>query len=363
VEKENNTPNYRNYLNLDALLNAQKLISEKRGKTAHDEMLFIITHQVYELWFKQILFEIDSIFEVFHAKVIDESQVGIAVSRLHRINEIIQLLIDQIKILETMTPMDFLEFRDLLTPASGFQSGQFRQIENKIGLRKDSRHVYGGKDYKTKVHQDDLNKVLESEKSESLFTLIEKWLERTPFLASEDYNFWEQYKAAVSKMILNDKKIIEENDVLGDAEKESYFNQYNVTEKMFNSLFNESVFNKMIDEGQFRLSYKATHAALLILLYRDQAILHNPYRLLSKLIDLDELLTTWRYKHHLLATRMIGKKIGTGGSVGAQYLKKALTKHRVFEDLSSLTTFLIPRSDLPDLPNSILRNLSFHYDI
>ena len=134
MEKENNTPNYRNYLNLDALLNAQKLISEKRGKTAHDEMLFIITHQVYELWFKQILFEIDSIFEVFHAKVIDESQVGIAVSRLHRINEIIQLLIDQIKILETMTPMDFLEFRDLLTPASGFQSGQFRQIENKISI-------------------------------------------------------------------------------------------------------------------------------------------------------------------------------------------------------------------------------------
>ena len=132
MKKENNTLNYRNYLNLDVLLNAQKLISEKRVKTAHDEMLFIITHQVYELWFKQILFEIESIFEVFHAKVIDESQVGIAVSRLHRINEIIQLLIDQIKILETMTPMDFLEFRDLLTPASGFQSGQFRQIENKI---------------------------------------------------------------------------------------------------------------------------------------------------------------------------------------------------------------------------------------
>ena len=140
------------------------------------------------------------------------------------------------------------------------------------------------------LDQNDLNKVLESEKSESLFTLIEKWLERTPFLASEDYNFWEQYKAAVSKMIFNDKKIIEENDDIGDDEKENYFNQYNATEKMFNSLFNESVFNKMIDEGQFRLSYKATHAALLILLYREQAILHNPYRLLSKLIDLDELL-------------------------------------------------------------------------
>ena len=80
-------------------------------------------------------------------------------------------------------------------------------------------------------------------------------------------------------------------------------------------------------------------------------------------LNLDELLNAWRYKHHLLANRMNGKKIGTRGSVGAQYLKKALTKHRVFENLSSLTTFLIPRSDLPDLPKGILRNLSFHYDI
>ena len=362
MKSKKTTPNYRDYLNLDSLLKSQKLISEKRGKKAHDEMLFIISHQVYELWFKQVLYEIDSIFEVFEMKEVDESQVGIAVSRLHRINEIIQLLIDQIKILETMTPMDFLEFRDLLTPASGFQSGQFRLIENKIGLLKNDRHTYGSNDYKNKIHKDEVNDIEDSENSESLFTLVEKWLERTPFLASEDYNFWEQYKSAVSKMILNDRKIIEDNKNLNDAEKERYFNQYNATEKMFNSLFNESVFSKMIDKGQFRLSYKATHAALLILLYRDQAILHNPYRLLSKLIDLDELLTTWRYKHYLLATRMIGKKIGTGGSVGASYLKKALTKHRVFEDLSSLTTFLIPRSDLPNLPKSMVQNLSFHYD-
>ena len=355
-------PNYRDYLNLDSLLKSQKLISEKKGKKAHDEMLFIISHQVYELWFKQVLYEIDSIFEVFEMEEVDESQIGTVVSRLHRINEIIQLLIDQIKILETMTPMDFLEFRDLLTPASGFQSGQFRLIENKIGLLKNNRHNYGGKDYKDKIHKDEVNNIEKSESSESLFTLVEKWLERTPFLASEEYNFWEQYKSAVSKMILNDRKIIENNKSLNDVEKESYFNQYNATEKMFNSFFSESVFSKMIDKGQFRLSYKATHAALLILLYRDKAILHNPYRLLSKLIDLDELLTTWRYKHHLLATRMIGKKIGTGGSVGASYLKNALTKHRVFEDLSSLTTFLIPRYDLPNLPKRILQSLSFYYD-
>ena len=144
MKSKKTIPNYRDYLNLDSLLKSQKLISEKRGKKAHDEMLFIVSHQVYELWFKQILYEIDSVFEIFDMELVDESQIGTAVSRLQRINEIIQLLIDQIKILETMTPMDFLEFRDLLTPASGFQSGQFRLIENKIGLRKDDRHTYGG---------------------------------------------------------------------------------------------------------------------------------------------------------------------------------------------------------------------------
>ncbi len=362
MKKKTDPQNYHDYLELDSLLKSQKLLSEKNDVEAHDEMLFIITHQVYELWFKQILYEIDSIFEVFDRNIIDESHVGIAVSRLERVNVIQQLLIDQIKILETMTPMDFLDFRDLLTPASGFQSAQFRLIENKIGLQKDNRLGFGGVDYKTKINEHQLEDVKKSENSQSLFDLIEHWLERTPFLEFDDFNFWEQYRNAVGEMISNDKKIIEMNENLPDSEKQNYLKQYRSTEKMFSSLFDESIFSKRLRSGESRLSYKATHAALLILLYRDQPILHNPYRLLSKLVDLDELLTTWRYKHHLLVTRMIGRKIGTGGSVGASYLKKATGKHRVFDDLTSLTTFLIPRSGLPSLPDYIIRNLSFYYD-
>jgi len=362
MKKKTNPQNYSDYLKIESLLKSQVLLSDKNNVKAHDEMLFIITHQVYELWFKQILYEIDSIFEVFDRNVIDESHVGIVVGRLGRINVIQQLLIDQIKILETMTPMDFLDFRDLLTPASGFQSAQFRLIENKIGLQKDNRLGYGGVDYKEKINTEKLDAVKKSEDSKSLFDLVEQWLERTPFLEFDDFNFWDQYRIAVEKMILNDKKIIEMNEKLPYSEKQNHFKQYKSTEKMFNAFFDESAFSKRLNSGENRLSYKATHAALLILLYRDQPILHNPYRLLSKLIDLDELITTWRYKHHLLATRMIGKKIGTGGSVGASYLKKATGKHRVFDDLNTLTTFLIPRSDLPSLPDRVLKSLSFHYE-
>ena len=109
---------YTAYLRLDALLGAQQPLSDPPH---HDEMLFIIIHQVYELWFKQILYELDSVIDIFGKDDINESHIGTAVSRLNRIIEIQKILIDQIQVLETMSPMDFLDFRDFLIPASGFQ--------------------------------------------------------------------------------------------------------------------------------------------------------------------------------------------------------------------------------------------------
>ena len=130
---------YHDYLGLDKLLNSQELKSDEYGQHAHDEMLFIIIHQVYELWFKQILYELDSVIDIFGKDDINESHIGTAVSRLNRIIEIQKILIDQIQVLETMSPMDFLDFRDFLIPASGFQSVQFRLVENKLGLKLEDR--------------------------------------------------------------------------------------------------------------------------------------------------------------------------------------------------------------------------------
>ena len=120
--------NYADYLNLENILNSQKLKSAEQGKPAHEEMLFIVIHQVYELWFKQILHELDSILNTFNQNSIEESDVSLAVLRLDRIIEIQKILIDQIRVLETMTAMDFLEFRDYLFPSSGFQSAGFLKI-------------------------------------------------------------------------------------------------------------------------------------------------------------------------------------------------------------------------------------------
>jgi tryptophan 2,3-dioxygenase len=122
---------YSDYLKLGDVLNAQELESDKQGQHAHDEMLFIVIHQSYELWFKQILFEMKSVYDILAKENINDNspELQIAVNRMHRVTEILRILVDQINILETMSAQDFLDFRDMLRPASGFQSAQYRKIE------------------------------------------------------------------------------------------------------------------------------------------------------------------------------------------------------------------------------------------
>jgi len=127
---------YGEYLMLDKILTGQRLLTEELGnETVHDEHLFIITHQAYELWFKQIMYELDSVRAMFIPGAIEERKMLEVLKRMNRIALIWKLLRDQVMILETMTPLDFMEFREYLTPSSGFQSLQFRLLENKLGLR------------------------------------------------------------------------------------------------------------------------------------------------------------------------------------------------------------------------------------
>jgi tryptophan 2,3-dioxygenase len=112
------------------------------------KMLFIIIHQAYELWFKQILHEVGSVIDMFADQHVDDNggELNIAVHRLQRVKTILDVLVHQMDIMETMTPLDFLDFRDLLRPASGFQSMQFKILEARLGLRMEARF---GKQYYT----------------------------------------------------------------------------------------------------------------------------------------------------------------------------------------------------------------------
>jgi tryptophan 2,3-dioxygenase len=114
--------------------------------------------------------------------------------------------------------------------------------------------------------------------------------------------------------------------------------------------------------GKLRLSHRAFQAALFITLYRDQPALQEPFRLLEHLMDIDEGFTVWRYRHAQMVLRMIGRRIGTGGSAGAKYLERSAERSRVFGDLYNLSTFLIPRADRPPLPEGIVESMRFKYE-
>jgi tryptophan 2,3-dioxygenase len=358
---------YSEYLKLDELLAAQHLksvefASKGQGNEhgeAHDETLFIIIHQVYELWFKQILHEMGSVYKMMDTKRVIPNNLSVIVHRLQRICEIQRILNDQLKVIETMTPLDFMEFRDFLVPASGFMSVQFRQIELTMGLRQKHRLSIDQQFFNSRLKEEDKKLLLKAEEKATLLELVDAWLARMPFAQTENYDFWQQYQIAVTKMLDDDQKIIESNKTLHAKQIEMELNNLRATRNTFAVLFDEKKYTELYDKGIVRISRKAKLAAIFINLFRDEPVLQLPYAILTQLLEIDENFTTWRYKHAIMAHRMLGAKIGTGGSSGHEYLKKATENNRVYLDFFNLATFLIPRKHMPKLPAHIINQMGF----
>lgn len=328
---------YPDYLQLDKILGAQAPESDKLGRPAHDEMLFIIIHQAYELWFKQILHEVGSVMDIFKDGHVDDNggELSMAVHRLQRVNTILQVLVKQIDILETMTPLDFLDFRDMLRPASGFQSMQFKVLEARLGLRMESR--FGKQYYTSQLKPEHKAQIEALEQEPTFFDLLNGWLERMPFLdagywPAGEQPFWERMKAQYQASLVEGEQ--------------------------GNMALWEKLFEK---DGERRLSAKAARSALFIMLYRDEPIFQMPYLLLDALLDIDESMATWRYRHMNMVNRMIGLRVGTGGSTGKQYLRGALDSHYIFQEIADLSSFLFERRRIPPLPESLKRATRFSH--
>jgi len=348
----NSTLDYSSYLHIDEILEHQQPLSDKYGKPAHIEMMYIIVHQAYELWFKCILHELDSVIEMFQGDFVNEKNIGIAVRRLDRVIKIQHVLLNQIDVLETMTPLEFLDFRNLLGTASGFQSFQYRLLENRMGLKRDARMKYMGKDYLEEFSKEKQDTLKQSEDELSLLDAVGHWLERTPFLKFGEFSFVEQFQLSVSKMLKRDKAQME------DAARKAALDD---TEKGFKKFLNRESHEELLRKGRRRLSYDATISALFISLYRDEPILQLPFKLLESLMEIDENFTAWRSRHAMMVHRMLGRKMGTGESSGFDYLKRTVEQYRVFTDLFNLSTYLIPRSELPEIPEDLKRDLGFYY--
>ncbi len=328
--------NYSDYLQLSRILNAQQPESVAKGQPAHDEMLFIIIHQAYELWFKQLLYELESVIAIMEQPSLNDNspELQTVVHRLQRSVTILKLLVQQIDVMETMTPMDFLDFRDLLRPASGFQSWQFKILEARLGLQYAQRH--GQEYYTSQLRPEQVELIRKAEGSPTLIQLLNNWLGRMPFPKEND-RWWETYTAIY-------------RESLTEGEKNN-----------FPSFL--SVFNGEDGGDSFRqLDPKACRAALFIMLYRGYPLLQLPFQLLNTLLEVDEQLSTWRYRHMNMVHRIIGTRVGTGGSSGKDYLKGALDKHPIFTEIARLTSFLVERRKLPVLDPLTASELGFSGD-
>ncbi|XP_031470099.1 tryptophan 2,3-dioxygenase [Phasianus colchicus] len=344
---------YGDYLQLNKILNAQELQSEKKGNKIHDEHLFIVTHQAYELWFKQILWELDSVRVIFqNGHVRDERNMLKVITRMNRISMILKLLVEQFSVLETMTALDFFDFRDYLSPASGFQSLQFRLLENKIGVPQSLRVPYNRRHYRDNFKGEDYELLLKSEQEPTLLQLVEAWLERTPGLEAEGFDFWGQFEVNILKGLEEEFAIVQAKPE--SEEKEDLLSEFQKQKDILLSLFDEKRHEHLLSKGERRLSYKALKGALMIYFYREEPRFQVPFQLLTSLMDIDVLMTKWRYNHVCMVHRMIGSKAGTGGSSGYQYLRSTVSdRYKVFVDLFNLSTFLVPRHWIPKMNPTI----------
>ncbi len=352
---------YGDYLQLAKLLDAQHPASDAAGRPAHDEMLFIIVHQAFELWFKQILHELDASMVLMAKDPMAERDVQRVVAHLQRIKAIQPLLLSQIDVLETMTPLDFLDFRDLLVPASGGQSKQFRLIENRLGLDATKRLKINNARYTEILEGEDREVVGASETEATFHGLLDAWLARNPFLEFGGFDFWAAYREAVDGLLASELETIRSNPHLNEEALGEQLAAAGSTAQTFDSLFDAAQYEALRSEGRRRLSHRSFLAALLISLYRDEPILNGPWRMLQLLIDIDEGFTQFRQRHALLAHRMLGTKMGTGGTAGHRYLSAAAQRHTVFSDLFELSTFQIPRSILPPLPDEVRQQMQFRW--
>ncbi|MHC4816779.1 MAG: tryptophan 2,3-dioxygenase family protein [Planctomycetota bacterium] len=327
---------YDAYLNLDRILTAQRppgADGRPRELAHHDEMLFVVIHQVYELWFKQILHEVTRVRDLLAQDVVPEPDIARAVRALDRIHEIERILVAQIGVLETMNPADFLAFRDDVGTASGFQSAQFRELEILAGLSDDVRYEYEGATFERRFPAEIVARFEELRAQPNLRDALYRWLERTPI----ENGFIDSYLAAFDGYVESQRALHRANAQLSKEERA----------KVYERLDQYAAACRAFLSGPTR---QVHGACLFIAAYREEPLLHWPNRLLDALLAFEELWRLWRFRHARMVERMIGLRVGTGGSPGVDYLDRtAGSRYRIFTVILESRSFLVARRLLPDL--------------
>jgi tryptophan 2,3-dioxygenase len=363
---------YWDYLRIDELLALQGGVEGDENQLSNHEVLFVVVHQVFELWFKLVLRELTTVRDVLRPDHVPEQALSSAVSSLRRVQVVMEQMATHWRLMETLTTRDFLDFRDKLLPASGFQSGQFRELEILLGLDPEDRMKFGGDSGWLRALQDESGRESPSLRRvnarladrPSVRDVLDAWLWRTPIRGSAPSDPGDA--AAVAGFV--DEFLARHAAEIGDPEARAA----RQTEDPEARRRIAAQYRQEIDSA--RRFLRADHApeadrprrsrirAAIVFIesYRELPLLAWPRELLDALVSAEQAMLIFRQRHARMVEREIGRRTGTGGSSGVAYLDETALRYRVFPDLWAVRTVLVRRAAIPPLADPSFYD--FRYD-
>jgi len=368
TEPSTGRPTYWDYIRVEDLLALQSGLAGDEAELSDDEVRFIVVHQVDELWMKLALRELVAARDVFRQDHVPETSVAAASQNLRRTTLLFELLADHFRLMETMRTRAYLEFRDKLSPASGFQSAQFREIEILLGLSPEERIVFaaagdhldalGGRDGAPSPARVRVERRLAD--TPTFKDAVYRWLGRTPIQGSSPGSPGDE--EVVARWI---------DDFL---ERQRHGQQERVREVLASQATSpddaarlEARYAAELESARAYLTgqdvapaerpgvQRLRAAILFIESHRELPLLSWPGEILDGLIAAEQAMLVFRQRHARMVERVIGRRVGTGGSDGVAYLDRTALEYRVFKEIWAARTLLV-RPDL-DVP---LANADFY---
>lgn len=347
---------YWEYIKVEQLLALQNGMRESDDDLGNDEVLFITVHQIYELWFKLLLRELTSVRRLFRKNPVPDQTLAAATRALRRCVTIFDLATQHWRVVETLTTRDYLAFRDQLIGASGFQSAQLREIEIVLGLEDHKRVACMGEtSYKDMLRMPDGTPSLALARVEkriaqgpSLKHALYDWLARTPIDGSNEPEHVDKY---IGDFIDSHQK---HADVLLQAARSrtSRPEDLKLLDERYRAEAEQAAAFLRADDVPEADRERTRHiraALVFIESHRELPRLAWPREIIDTVVQLEQGFVVWRQRHARMVERMIGRRTGTGGSGGVDYLDRTALTYRVFDEIWAVRSLLLRRELVPQL--------------
>ena len=327
---------------------------------------------MYELWFKLVLRELATVRDLLGRERVPETDLAAAVAGLRRVQVVMEQMAQHWRLMETLSTRDFLDFRDKLLPASGFQSGQFRELEILLGLGSEDRVRFGGDAAWLRALAADAGGESESlrrvrariAEGPSLREVLDAWLHRTPIRGSSPADagdeeivrsFADDFLAAHAKEIGDPEARARRQADDEDAVRRIAAQYRQEIESARRFLHAEDV-----PEADRPRRRRIRAAVVFLESYRELPLLAWPRELLDSVVAAEQSMLIFRQRHARMVEREIGRRTGTGGSSGVAYLDETALRYRVFPDLWAVRTVLLRRDAVPPLADARFYDFLYH---